>query len=654
MRFARSSCFSSVLLLSLGLLAGCKTIRAQDVGKPQTFAIQEIYAKSEVYITMRDGQRLFTIIYAPKDTTQKHPIIMTRTPYSVAPYGEGKLPTPRGTDLKFMQAGYIVVKQDVRGRFLSEGKFEDVRPEDAAEHGKGAVDESTDTYDTIDWLVKNVPNNNGRVGIWGISYPGFYAATGGINSHPALKAISPEAPVCDWFIGDDDHHNGALFLMDCVGFLTFFGPDREQPTTESKPFLTFSPTDTFRTDAYKFYLDLGPLKNVNAKYFHDKIAYWNNVTQHPNYDAFWKARALPSHLKGVNCAALTVGGWYDAEDLYGPFAVSSAIERLNPGTSSSLVMGPWPHGGWGGGDFDRFGDETFGQKTGAFYRDNILMPFFNHYLLEDPNGKPPRATVFNTGANRWLTFAHWPPSNTKPLSLTLSGNHQIMMSASTDTAGGEYDEWASDPANPVPYIGETRGGRKNEYMNDDQRFTATRPDVMMYQTPPLDQDMTIAGPIKADLMVSTTGTDADFITKVIDVYPDDTPDPQPNPGNVKMGGYQKLVRAEVMRARFRDSYSDPKAMPSGKPTRVAYELRDVCHTFKKGHRIMVQVQSSWFPLVDRNPQTFVDIYKANESDFQKATHRLYHSTRLPSRVILPLLQSVPQPLPVADTYLTSQ
>lgn len=656
----RSGRYGSILLL-LCLLAmmGCAGgTRAQGNGGQveAPFPIQERYKKSEIYIPMRDGVKLFTAVYVPNDETVAHPIIMVRTPYGTRPYGENSYPTPRGTVLKFMEAGYIVVNQDVRGRYLSEGTFLDVRPVDAALQGAGATDESTDTYDTIDYLVKKIPHNNGKVGIWGISYPGYYAAAGGVNSHPALKAISPEAPVSDWFIGDDDHHNGALFVMDCFSFLCFFGPDREAPSTESKPFVPYNPTD-----AYQFYLDLGPLKNINARYFHDKVAYWNAVTQHPNYDAFWQARALPAHLKGVHCAVLTVGGWYDAEDLYGPFAVSRSIQKFNPQTPNSLVIGPWPHGGWGNGDFESFGDEKFGQKTGAFYRDQILMPFFNRYLLDtkhngqdkgagfSADGRPARATVFATGTNQWLTFAQWPPQNTKPLVLDLLADHRLVEETSATKAvpaasgASDFEEWVSDPANPVPYIGEVRGGRKNEYMNDDQRFAMARHDVLYFQTEPLKEDITIAGPIRADLRVSTTGTDADFVTKVIDVYPGEGIDQNPT---VAKPNYHKLVRAEVMRARYRDSYSNPKAMVPGQVTHVSYELRDVCHTFKKGHRIMVQVQSSWFPLVDRNPQTFVDIYHADESDFKRATHRLYRG----SRIVLPLLTRRPVPLTVPAEY----
>lgn len=662
MRTVSRVCSPSLLAL-LSVVALCGGVKAQQTPAPPAFNVQETYAKSEMMIPMRDGLRLFTAIYTPKDASRKHPIIMTRTPYSSGPYGAGSYFTPRGTDLKFMQAGYIVVRQDVRGRFLSEGKFVDVRPNDADRRGKGAIDESTDTYDTVDWLVKCVPNNNGRVGIWGISYPGFYAAAGAINTHPALKAVSPEAPVSDWFIGDDDHHNGALFLMDCFSFLTFFGPDQIGPTTKSEPFIPYNPTD-----AYKFYLDLGPIKNVNLNYFHNKIAYWNELTEHPNYDAWWQARALPPHIKNVHCAVLTVGGWYDAEDLYGPFAVSRAVDKTSPDAPNSLVMGPWPHGGWGNGDFDRFGDEAFGQKTGAFYRDNILLPFFNHYLLDDGSDKStntaagasmakgaaqPRATVFLTGANQWLTFAQWPPQNVTSMALYMNADHILAPTPPTGTTDRTFDAWTSDPANPVPYIGEVRARRKNEYLNDDQRFASARLDVMTYQTPPLTEDVTIAGPIKADLFVSTTGTDGDFVTKVIDVLPDDAPDaPDASNDKIKMGGYQRLVRAEIMRARYRDSYSKPSAMPSGKVTRVAYELRDVCHTFRKGHRIMVQVQSSWFPLVDRNPQSFVDIYHADAGDFKSATHRLYHAPAQASRIILPRLTTLPAPLPVAYTYLT--
>lgn len=636
MSFARR--ILPILALITGWLAcGSAVTHAQT--STGTFSFRSSYTRSSFYIPMRDGVRLYTTVYAPKDQSQKWPFIITRTPYAVGPYAPGDFSEPRGIMVKMLEEGYILVQQDVRGRYYSEGEFEDIRPVIAdTKSGKGVVDESTDTYDTIDWLVKSIPNNNGRAGIWGISYPGYYAAAAGVNSHPALRAISPEAPVSDWFIGDDDHHNGALFLLDYVRFFNGFGReriDKNQVGTNYKPGTPMANDN----DAYKFYLDLGPLKNVDARYYHGEIKHWNDVQNHPNLDAFWKARTLPDHLKNIKCAVMTVGGWYDAEDKYGPFADFAAINKFNPNTYNSLVIGPWPHGGWAGGDFANFGDEQFGVKTGAYYRDNLFKPFFDFYLKDKGDYAKPKVTVFTTGSNQFWRFSEWPPAGTTPLTLTLGANHSLSSTAPAASAAAESDSYVSDPANPVPYIAKTQGGRRNEYLNDDQRFASARPDVLSYTSEPLSEDTTVAGEIKADLKVSTTGSDADFIVKVIDVYPDGS----------ESAGLQRLVRAEVMRARFRNSYSKPEAFTPGKVTRVAYNLHDVSHTFKKGHRIMVQVQSSWFPLVDRNPQTFVpNIYKADEKDFQKATIKIYHN----SSVVLPKLTHLPDALPVDAKYLT--
>jgi putative CocE/NonD family hydrolase len=628
--------YLSLVHRALWIVAMCLPMQpagtAQATIPAAAFDAKAVYTRSAFYVPMRDGVRLYTVIYAPKDSSQRYPILMTRTPYGVGPYDADAFNL--GGPESMAREGYIFVRQDVRGRYMSEGTFVEVRPEEAPVSGK-TVDESTDTYDTIDWLIKSVPNNNGRVGIWGISYPGFYAAAAGIHSHPALKAISPQAPVSDWFIGDDDHHNGALFLMDFVGFYNFFGSERPNNAPTSR-YPGAAPISM--TDAYKFYLELGPLKNIDAKFWHGRVEHWNDLVAHPDYDAWWKARALPAHLKGVNCATLVVGGWYDAEDMYGPFADFKAIDRFNPRTPNSLVIGPWPHGGWAGGPFDRFGDEAFGQRTGDWYRENMFKPFFDFYLKDKGGWKQPKATVFATGSNAWWQFDEWPPHGVKPVAFTLAANHALVRQDPRAQSDPGFDEYVSDPANPVPYIAETRARRKNEYLNDDQRFASVRPDVVTWQSAPLDEDFTVAGPISVDLQASTTGTDSDFVVKVIDVLPAEAG--QPDTAGATTSGPQRLVRADVMRARYRESFSAPRPMTPGKPARVAFELRDVCHTFPKGHRIMVQVQSSWFPLVDRNPQTFVNIYKADDQDFHKATQRIYHS----SRIVLPQLTVTPQPV----------
>ena len=579
------------------------------------------YTKQEVQIPMRDGVKLFTAIYIPKDASQKYPIMLNRTPYSVAPYGADAYRTQVGPTPLFQKEKYIFVYQDVRGRYLSEGTFEDVRPIIANKKSAADIDEASDTYDTIDWLVKNVPNNNGRVGMWGISYPGFYAAMGAIDAHPALKAVSPQAPVTDWFIGDDFHHNGTLFLPHAFNFFSGFGKPRPQPTTQGAPgFAHFTP------DGYRFFLDLGPLANVNQKYFKGEIAFWNQMIEHPNYDAFWQARNPRPHLKQVKPAVMTVGGWFDAEDLFGALNTYKSIEKQSAGAYNILVMGPWFHGGWARSDGDALGNVRFGSKTSEFYRENIELVFFNHFLKDKGEGKLPEAYLFNTGANQWRTFDQWPPQGAEEKSVYLDATGRLSFSAPAQKTC--FAEYVSDPLKPVPFITNTATGMTREYMVDDQRMAATRTDVLTYQTDVLAEDLTAAGPVRVSLDVSTTGTDSDFVVKVIDVYPDNAPDNVLNLTGVRMGGYQMLVRGEPFRARFRNSFAKPEPMTPGKVTRVEFEMPDVLHTFLKGHRLMVQVQSSWFPIVDRNPQKFVDIYTAKAADFQKATERVYCSSRV--------------------------
>ncbi|HEX8709108.1 MAG TPA: CocE/NonD family hydrolase [Pyrinomonadaceae bacterium] len=622
MRAERSVVAFKTGLLLCGLLAFAAMTRAQGA-----FDIKAHYTKSEQLIPMRDGVKLFTSIYVPKDGSQKYPIMLSRTPYSVAPYGADKYKDSLGPSAAFAQEGYIFVYQDVRGRLMSEGEFVNVRPQLDVKSGPSQIDESTDTYDTIEWLVRNVPGNNGRVGMWGISYPGFYTAAGSIDSHPALKAVSPQAPISDWFIADDFHHNGAFFLIDAFDFMTWFGPPRPRPTTEWPARFQYG-----TPDAYSFFLALGPLSNANALYFKNNISFWNEMMQHGTYDAFWQARNLRPHLKNIRAAVMTVGGWFDAEDLSGALNVYQAIEKQNPGIFNVLVMGPWFHGGWARAEGGALGNVQFGSQTSVFYREKIELPFFNHYLKGKPAPALPEAYVFETGANEWRTYDEWPPRNSRTQALYFQADGRLSFGMPASAQG--YDEYLSDPSKPVPYINQTSISRTREYMTDDQRFAAARPDVLVYQTSELAEDVTIAGPILASLKVSTTGTDSDFIVKLIDVYPNDAPDNVPNLAGVRMGGYQMLVRGEVMRARFRNSFERPEPMTPGTPTRVEFKLPDANHTFKKGHRIMVQIQSSWFPLVDRNPQRFVDIYNATAADFQKATQRVYRSGRDGSRLLL--------------------
>lgn len=626
--------FKSISTRVIFFTYACFVLSYAAVPAQEKFDVKANYEKHEYRIPVRDGVKLFTSVYLPKDTSRKYPIMFSRTPYTVAPYGEDKYPGLLGPSQHFMREGYIFVYQDVRGKFLSEGDYMDVRPYKPQKSSPTDIDESTDTYDTIEWLIKNLPNHNGRVGMWGISYPGFYTSMGLLGAHPALKAASPQAPIGDWFIGDDWHHNGTLFPAHTLGFFASFGLPRPTPTTEWAQ-ASFKP-DT--KDGYQFFLDMGSLASVNLKYYKGQVAFWNEMMEHPTYDAYWKARNVPQHLSNIKPAVMTVGGWFDAEDLYGALHTYEAIEQKNPGIYNTLVMGPWLHGGWAGMEGDMLGDINFGEKTGVFYREKIEFPFFQCVLKAKCEEKLPEAYIFETGSNRWRKFDSWPPKNARETSLYLDANGKLSFNApAAGAATRAFDEYTSDPAHPVPHLNRIAFGMTGDYMIQDQRFATRRPDVLVYQTDPLKEDITLAGPVAADLTVSTTGTDSDFIVKLIDVFPNDTPDPDPNPKNLRMGGYQMLVRGEPMRARFRNSWERPEAMTPNQATKLAFVMPDTSHTFRKGHRIMVQVQSTWFPLVDRNPQKFVNIYQARDSDFQKATQRIYRGGRTGSRVKLMVL-----------------
>lgn len=595
--------------------------------------VRDHYTKIEKYIKMRDGIKLFTSIYIPKDHSKRYPILMNRTPYSVAPYGPQDYKKALGPSMLFAREGYIFVYQDVRGRWMSEGTFEDIRPYIASKKSKKDIDESSDTYDTIDWLIKNIAGNNGRVGIYGISYPGFYSTASLPGAHPALKAVSPQAPVTNWFKGDDFHHNGALFLADAFSFYSSFGVPRQHPITPDKGPASFK---YYTNDNYKFYLDLGSVKNIKQKYFGDSIKFWNDVIAHPTFDDFWKSRLITPHLKNIKPATLIVGGLFDAEDCYGTFATYEALEKQNQGNHNTLVMGPWFHGGWARSSGATFGDIKFDSPTSTWYQENVELPFFEYYLKDKGQPDLPEALIFETGSNKWKKYTAWPPSEAKQENLYFHRDGKLSFEQPADK--NSFDEYMSDPSRPVPYTAGVHLQRTREYMIGDQRFASRRPDVMVYQTEPLQSDLTVAGPIIADLFASTTGTDADYIVKVIDVFPDNYPNNNPNTANVQMGGYQMLVRAEVMRGKFRNSFEKPEPFVPGKMTEIKYTLPDVDHTFKKGHRLMVQVQNSWFPLVDRNPQTFTDIYNARESDFVKAIHRIYHDDAGPSHIVIPVIR----------------
>ncbi|MBX3118151.1 MAG: CocE/NonD family hydrolase [Fimbriimonadaceae bacterium] len=572
------------------------------------------YKKYEFNIPMRDGVKLYTAVYVPTAKPGKHPMLIERTPYSAGPYGAGRIPRGFGGSSKFRDAGYIFVNQDVRGRFMSEGKWEEIRPQNPNKKGPKDIDESTDAYDTVDFLIKNVPDNNGRVGFWGVSYPGFYAAVAAIDTHPAVKAVSPQAPVSEWFLGDDVHHNGAFFLQDNFDFYFGFGYDKPGPAQSHPDIEPMGP----RPDAYKFFLELGSAINADTKYYKGRIPFWLDICNHDAMDDFWKARSMPPQLKNVKCAMLTVGGWFDAEDGYGAFDTYRHAEKQNPGIDNWIVVGPWSHGAWGGAG-NRLGKLTFGtaSQLGEYFREEIEFPFFDAYLRGDGKLKRPEAEMFETGNNQWRKFDVWPPKEAKPYTLYLNADKKLSDKQDTFIKGVAFDQYLSDPDNPVPYAPGTIRRRPSTYMVEDQRYLEGRSDVLTYQTEVLDKDITIAGPVVADLFASTTGTDADFIVKVIDVYPADAPEPLANA--------QIQIRAEVMRTKFRNSFSKPEPMTPNMVERVTYKMVDVLHTFKKDHRIMIQVQSSWFPLVDRNPNKFCNIYKAKPEDYQKATIKLFRT-----------------------------
>ena len=611
------------LCCALFALGASATAQAQEQKKQLDYT-RSHYTKYEYRITMRDGKKLFTVVYAPKDLSHPYPILMERTPYSVGPYGIDNYRSMVGPSELAEKEGFIFVYQDVRGRYMSEGTFIDVPVHKTTFTGPTDTDESTDTYDTIDWLVKNVPNNNGRVGIWGISYPGFYAAFSLMNAHPALKAVSPQAPMGDVGNGDDAYHNGAFYLAANFGFYAFFKPRGPEPHVPQES----SRFDFGTRDQYDFYLRMGPLANADKLYFKGDTEYWDDLLKHPAYDEFWQSRAEAPHMKNVTPATLFVGGWFDAEDMSGPLKLFRAIEKNGPKAPNTLIMGPWCHGCWSRGEGQTLGDLNFASSTAEFFRENIELPFFvqnlkgkGDGLKTAPDGEIPKAWVFETGTNQWLRFPEWPPRNATPHSLYLGSDGSLSFSPSSAQAS---DEYVSDPAHPVPVLSGIGAGMPGDYLTYDQRFASRRPDVLTYQTGPLDHDVTIIGPVSPDLKVSTTGTDSDFIVKLIDVYPSDYPNPEPNPAKVQMGGYQQLVRGEPFRGKYRNSMSKPEPFTPGQPATIEYVMPDVCHTFRPGHRIMVQIQSTWFPLVDRNPQQFLNIPTAKASDFIKATERVFH------------------------------
>lgn len=626
-----------ILLFLSTLLLFTAVTKAQN--SQDSSWIRDHYTKKEIYIPMRDGVRLFTTVYAPKDATEAHPILMSRTPYSCAPYGADNWRPFWNNHWKYyMREGYIIVLQDVRGRWMSEGSFMDVRPFNPEKKGS-ETDEASDTYDAIDWLIKNEPNNNGRVGIFGISYPGFYSTMAALSQHPALKAVSPQAPVTDWFQGDDFHHNGAFFQMDGFAFYSGFGKPRPKPTTVGPKGFDF-PTK----DSYQFFLQAQTLKKL-AELMGDSIAFWKDLYAHPNYDAWWRARN-PRNFAGFvapSTSTLVVGGLFDAEDCFGAWRMYEAFEKKGK-NDNKIVMGPWYHGQWASRDGGQLGNVRFESNTAEWYQNNIELPYFNHHLKGkgDLSGLP-EATIFFSGSNQWKKFEQWPPAAKTDRPIFLQDNGRL--SWNKPAASSAYTEYVSDPSKPVPYTEDVHLDRTIAYMTDDQRFASRRTDVISFQTDVLTEDLTLAGTVVADLFANLSTSDADFVVKLIDVFPDDFHYAGSNPisgrrgvGDYPMSGYQMLVRGEIMRGKYRKSFEFPEPFKPGKTEKVRFELPDVAHTFQKGHRLMIQIQSSWFPLADRNPQQFLNIYDANASDFIKSTIRIHHDAQNSSAVILPVIQ----------------
>ncbi len=618
-------------LLSIALLA---LVSAQCQEKTKDNFVKENYIKMDTTITMRDGIKLYTVIYTPKDQSEKYPILMERTPYSSAPYGNENYARSIGPDSALMHHKYIFVYQDVRGRYMSEGINLEVTPYIENKKSKKDVDESSDTWDTVDWLIKNIKDNNGRVGIYGISYPGFYATTSLPGAHPAIKAVSPQAPVTDEFVGDDANHNGAFFLLDNFDFMNYYGKERNGPVEDYGS----SMFNAKRTDAYDFFLKMGTIKNTQSEnYFNHRSYIWNEYLQHDTYDDYWQQRNIRTHLKNIKIPVMVVGGWFDAEDQFGALHTYQAIEKQSPQNKNILVMGPWTHGAWASKTWDKFGPYQFGSNTSAYFKDSLQTKFFDYYLKDQGNFNASEATVFETGTNQWKHFNQWPPKNIQSTEFYLGQNNSLSTNKMLNQKG--FDEYISDPSNPVPYTGVTSARRNNEYMAEDERFASARKDVLYFTSEPLQNDVTLAGPLLASLQVSISTTDADFVVKLIDVFPDVVSDDKTiRPEKLAvMSNAQMLIRAEVMRGKFRNNYTKPEAFTPGKIAEVNINMNDVCHTFLKGHRIMVQVQSSWFPLVDRNPQQFMRIPDARENDFIQSTIKLYHDGVHFSKISLPVL-----------------
>ncbi|MEW6129862.1 MAG: CocE/NonD family hydrolase [Acidobacteriota bacterium] len=586
------------------------------------------YQKTTAMVAMRDGAKLNTEIYAPKSITKPLPFIFIRTPYGIASAGISL----NTSNKELAEEGYIFVFQDIRGRYQSEGGFVMQRPPRNRQDPK-AIDESTDTYDTIEWLLKNVANHNGRVGMMGISYPGWLTVMGMLDPHPALKACSPQASPVDMFLGDDFHHNGAFRLSYGFEYATMM------ETGKTSFQFAFDKYDT-----YEWYLKLGALSNVNEKYLKGKIPTWNDFVNHPNYDEFWQKQTAVPYLDRVTIPTLNVAGWWDQEDFYGPLKIYEELEKHDKANLNFIVVGPWNHGGWARSDGSKLGKINFDSPTSQYFREKIQAPFFAYYLKAQGTQPPPEALTFQTGANSWKSYNQWPPRNqTTDKNFYFQKGNRLSNEEPLVNSPREFDAYISDPAKPVPYrprpIEPTyfpKGSGWSAWLLEDQRFTHQRPDVLSFETEPLEADVVVTGDVISHLFASTTGTDSDWIVKLIDVYPEDYPK------DFKMGGYQLMIANEVFRGRFRKSFVKPEALVANQVAEYKIDLHHVNHRFLKGHKIMVQVQSSWFPVIDRNPQTFVEnIFKAKDSDYRVATQRIYRSKRYPSRVILPVEAQTP-------------
>ncbi len=580
-------------------------------------------AKREVMISMRDGVRLHTEIYTPQRATEALPFLLVRTPYGTAHDAFGNT-RQLATYSEMLEDGYIFVIQDIRGRFSSEGEFVMLRPPRDRADPK-AIDESTDAYDTVEWLLKNVPGNNGRVGITGISYPGWLAEMAALDPHPAVRAVSEQASVADMYLGDDFHHNGAFRLS--------YGFEYSAMMETSKKSYDF-PFDT--EDTYTWYLALGPLSNANAHYLHGKLRTWDDFAAHPDYDEFWKKQSLRSYVGAPKVPNLNVAGWWDQEDFYGPLEIYELQERQDPNHWNFLIVGPWNHGGWAHGDGRKLGPVDFGSDTSRYFRRQVQAPWFAYWLKGKGQLPFAEAETFQTGSNRWVTYDSWPPKDAVRRDLYVRENGSLSFTAPQATGDDACDAYVSDPANPVPYrprpiLPTYQGPGWATWLLEDQSFVERRPDVATWRSEPLATNLSVTGDIVARLYASTTGTDSDWVVKLIDEYPAE------NPEDSAMAGYELMIAGEVMRGRFRNGFEKPEPVKLGEVAEYTIDLHTNNHVFLHGHRILVQVQSTWFPLIDRNPQTFVpNIFLARAEDYRAATQRVYRNQRYPSHIELPI------------------